>query len=85
MVKVAGQELQLTPNEYELLKVLVEHAGKVMTHKHLLIAVWGPEYIGEFHMLRVNISNLRRKIEPDPARPQIIITESGVGYRLKAD
>ncbi len=85
VVKVAGQELQLTPNEYELLKVLVEHAGKVMTHKHLLNAVWGPEYIGEFHMLRVNISNLRRKIEPDPARPQIIITESGVGYRLKAD
>jgi two-component system KDP operon response regulator KdpE len=85
LVKVAGNELQLTPNEYELLKVLVEHAGKVMTHKHLLLAVWGPEYVGEFHMLRVNISNLRRKIEPDPARPQIIVTESGVGYRLKAD
>jgi two-component system KDP operon response regulator KdpE len=85
IVKVAGNELQLTPNEYELLKVLVEHAGKVMTHKHLLLAVWGPEYLGEFHMLRVNISNLRRKIEPDPSRPQIIITESGVGYRLKAD
>ncbi len=85
LVKVAGQEIQLTPNEYELLKVLVEHSGKVMTHKHLLNAVWGPEYIGEFHMLRVNISNLRRKIEPDVARPQIIITESGVGYRLKAD
>ena len=85
IVKVAGNELQLTPNEYELLKVLVEHAGKVMTHKHLLLAIWGPEYFGEFHMLRVNISNLRRKIEPDPSRPQIIITESGVGYRLKAD
>jgi two-component system, OmpR family, KDP operon response regulator KdpE len=85
LVKVAGHELPLTPNEYELLKVLVVNAGKVMTHKHLLSAVWGPEYIGEFHMLRVNISNLRRKIEPDPARPQIIITESGVGYRLKAD
>ena len=85
LVKVAGHELQLTPNEYELLKVLVVNAGKVMTHKHLLNAVWGPEYIGEFHMLRVNISNLRRKIEPDPARPQIIITESGVGYRLKSD
>jgi two-component system KDP operon response regulator KdpE len=85
LVKVAGKELQLTPNEYELLKVLVEHAGKVMTHKHLLSAVWGPEYIGEFHMLRVNVSNLRRKIEPDPTRPRIIITESGVGYRLKVD
>ena len=85
LVKTAGNELQLTPNEYELLKVLVVNAGKVMTHKHLLIAVWGPEYMDEFHMLRVNISNLRRKIEPDPSRPQIIITESGVGYRLKAD
>ena len=85
LVKVAGHEVQLTPTEYELLKVLVVHAGKVMTHKHLLIEVWGQQYIGEFHMLRVNISNLRRKIEPDPTRPQIIITESGVGYRLKAD
>jgi two-component system KDP operon response regulator KdpE len=85
LVKVAGNEIQLTPNEYELLKVLVDNSGKVMTHKHLLNAVWGPEYFGEFHMLRVNISNLRRKIEPDPSRPQIIITESGVGYRLKAD
>lgn len=85
LVKVAGNELQLTPNEYELLKILVVNAGKVMTHKHLLIAVWGPEYIGESHMLHVNISNLRRKIEPDPSRPQIIITESGVGYRLKAE
>lgn len=85
LVKVSGNEIQLTPNEYELLKVLVDNSGKVMTHKHLLNAVWGPEYFGEFHMLRVNISNLRRKIEPDPSRPQIIITESGVGYRLKAD
>ncbi len=85
LVKVAGHEVQLTPTEYELLKVLVVHAGKVLTHKHLLIEVWGQQYIGEFHMLRVNISNLRRKIELDPTRPQIIITESGVGYRLKAD
>jgi two-component system KDP operon response regulator KdpE len=84
-VKVSGAEIQLTPKEYEILKVLITHAGKVMTHKHLLAAVWGPEYLGEFHMLRVNISNLRRKIEPDPTRPQIIITESGVGYRLKAE
>ena len=85
LVKVAGHEVQLTPTEYELLKVLVVHAGKVLTHKHLLIEVWGQQYIGEFHMLHVNISNLRRKIELDPTRPQIIITESGVGYRLKAD
>ena len=85
VVKVAGHEVQLTPTEYELLNVLVVHAGKVLTHKHLLNEVWGPQYIGEFHMLHVNISNLRRKIEPDPTRPQIIITESGVGYRLKVD
>ena len=84
-VKVSGAEIQLTPKEYEILKVLITHAGKVMTHKHLLAAVWGPEYLGEFHMLRVNISNLRRKIEPDPTRPQIIITESGVGYRLRTE
>jgi two-component system KDP operon response regulator KdpE len=85
LVKVNGREVQLTPTEYELLKVLVVHAGKVLTHKHLLIEVWGQQYADEFHMLRVNISNLRQKIELDPARPQIIITESGVGYRLKAD
>lgn len=82
-VKTAGHEVQLTPNEYELLKVMVEHAGKVLTHKHLLVEVWGQQYRDEFHMLRVNISNLRRKLETDPARPQIILTESGVGYRLK--
>ena len=84
-VKTAGHEVQLTPNEYDLLKVLVVDAGKVLTHKHLLVEVWGQQYVDELHMLRVNISNLRRKIEPDPARPQIIITESGVGYRLKSD
>jgi two-component system KDP operon response regulator KdpE len=85
LVKVNGREVQLTPTEYELLKVLVVHAGKVLTHKHLLIEVWGQQYISEFHMLRVNVSNLRQKIEPDPSRPQIIITESGVGYRLKTE
>jgi two-component system, OmpR family, KDP operon response regulator KdpE len=84
-VKAAGHEVQLTPNEYDLLKVLVTHAGKVLTHKHLLVEVWGQQYADEQHMLRVNISNLRRKIEPDPTRPQVIITESGVGYRFKTD
>jgi two-component system KDP operon response regulator KdpE len=77
--------VQLTPTEYELLRVLVTHAGKVLTHHFLLREVWGAEYGEEFHMLHVNISNLRRKIEPDPTRPQFIITEPGVGYRLKAD
>jgi two-component system KDP operon response regulator KdpE len=85
LITVSGLEVQLTPTEYELLRVLVTHAGKVLTHRFLLREVWGAEYGEEFHMLHVNISNLRRKIEPDPARPQFIITEPGVGYRVKAD
>jgi two-component system, OmpR family, KDP operon response regulator KdpE len=83
LVTIAGEEVSLTPNEYGLLRLLVTQAGKVLTHRHLLREIWGAEYGDEFHMLHVNISNLRRKIEPDPARPQIIITEPGVGYRLK--
>jgi len=82
-VTIAGTEIQLTPNEYELLRVLVSHAGKVLTHHHLLREVWGSEYGEEFHMLHVNISNLRHKIEPDLTRPQFIVTEPGVGYRLR--
>jgi two-component system KDP operon response regulator KdpE len=85
LVTVSRREVQLTPTEYELLRLLVTHAGKVLTHHFLLREVWGAEYGEEFHMLHVNISNLRRKIEPDSARPQFIITEPGVGYRLKAD
>jgi two-component system KDP operon response regulator KdpE len=85
LVTVSEREVQLTPTEYELLRVLVIHAGKVLTHRHLLCEVWGAEYGEEFHMLHVNISNLRRKIEPDPARPQFIITEPGVGYRLRTN
>jgi len=83
LVTISGHDVSLTPNEYGLLRVLVIHAGKVLTHRHLLREVWGAEYGDELHMLHVNISNLRRKIEPDPARPQLIITEPGVGYRLK--
>jgi len=84
-VTIAGNDVQLTPNEYELLRVLVNHAGKVLTHNHLLREVWGAEYGNEFHMLHVNISNLRHKIEPEPAQPRFIITEPGVGYRIKTD
>ena len=83
LITVSGLAVQLTPTEYELLRVLVTHAGKVLTHHFLLREVWGAEYGEEFHMLHVNISNLRRKIEPDTARPRFIITEPGVGYRLK--
>ena len=84
-VTVAGREVQLTPTEYDLLRVLVTHAGQVLTHRHLLREVWGAGYEQETHMLRVNISNLRRKIEPDPTRPRYILTEPGVGYRLRSE
>jgi len=84
-VAVGGQEVQLTPTEYDLLRVFVIHAGKVLTHTTLLRQVWGAETVNEAHLLRVNISNLRRKIEPDPSRPTYIVTEPGVGYRLRAD
>jgi two-component system KDP operon response regulator KdpE len=83
-VMMAEHELQLTPTEYDLLRVLVMNAGKVLTHRQLLREVWGMGYEQEMHMLRVNVSNLRRKIEPDPTRPHYILTEPGVGYRLRA-
>jgi len=84
-VVVAGSPVTLTPTEYDLLRVLVQHAGRVLTHRHLLRQVWGASYEPETHLLRVNISNLRRKIEPDPTRPRYILTEPGVGYRLRAE
>jgi two-component system KDP operon response regulator KdpE len=84
VVTVAGREVQLTPTEYDLLRVLVTNAGKVLTHRQLLREVWGMGYEQEMHILRVNISNLRRKIEPDLSRPHYIVTEPGVGYRLRA-
>ncbi|MBE7550326.1 MAG: response regulator [Anaerolineales bacterium] len=85
VVSLRGQEVQLTPTEYDLLKLLVTHAGKVLTHHQLLRQVWGIGYDDETHLLRVNISNLRRKIEADPARPAYILTEPGVGYRLRIE
>jgi two-component system KDP operon response regulator KdpE len=83
-VVVNGQTATLTPTEYDILRILVQNAGKVLTHKQLVHAVWGTSYEADAHLLRVNISNLRRKIEADPARPHHIVTEPGVGYRLKA-
>lgn len=82
VVLVHENEVQLTPTEYDLLRVLVTHAGKVITHRQLLRQVWGEGY-DDMHILRVNISNLRGKLEPDPSRPTYIHTEPGVGYRLK--
>jgi two-component system KDP operon response regulator KdpE len=85
MVSVKGQEVALTPHEWDLLRLMVKYAGKVVTHRQLLHEVWGAGYQDASHMLRVNISNLRHKIEPDPAQPRYILTESGVGYRLKTE
>ncbi len=85
VVSVGEDKVQLTPTEYDLLRVLVIQAGKVLTHRQLLREVWGQEYERDTHTLRVNISNLRRKIEPNPTRPQYILTEPGVGYRLRTE
>jgi two-component system KDP operon response regulator KdpE len=85
IVRVDNREVQLTPTEYDLLKLLVMYAGKVVTNSQILRQVWGPGQEDNAHMLRVNMSNLRRKLEADPTRPSYIITEPGVGYRLRAD
>jgi two-component system KDP operon response regulator KdpE len=85
VVTVDGQEVKLTPKEYDLLRVLVTHAGKVITHQQLLREVWGPGSVYETHYLRVYIGQLRQKLEPDPAQPRYLLTESGVGYRLRLD
>lgn len=82
-VTVRGEEVQLTPTEYDLLRMLVTHSGKVLTHGQILKRIWGVAYVEQPQVLRVNISNLRRKIEVDPSRPKYIITEPGVGYRMK--
>jgi two-component system, OmpR family, KDP operon response regulator KdpE len=85
VVTMRGEEISLTPTEYDILRLLMQNAGKVITHHHLLRQVWGTAYESEMHILRVNISNLRRKLEPDPARPTYVHTEPGVGYRLRTD
>ena len=82
-VTAAGKEVSLTPTEFDLLRVLIQNAGKVMTHRQLIHKVWVTAYEDESRLLRVNISNLRRKIEPDPDQPCYIVTELGVGYRLR--
>jgi len=83
VVTVNANAISLTPTEYEILRLLLQNAGKVLTHHQLLRQVWGTAYESEMHILRVNISNLRRKIEPDPARPHYLLTEPGVGYRIR--
>jgi len=78
-----GHEVRLSPKEFDLLRHLVMHAGKVLTHRHLLREVWGPAHSDEVQYLRVFIRGLRHKLEPDPTRPTHILTELGVGYRLQ--
>ena len=83
VVTVSGTEIHLSPTEYDLLRTLVLQAGKVLTHRQLLRAVWGAGYELEAHLLRVTMGHLRQKVEPDPGRPRWLITEPGVGYRLR--
>ncbi len=81
-VTKAGERVHLTPIEFDLLRVLATHQGRLVTHRQLLREVWGPEYGGETHYLRVHVAHIRAKLETDPSRPQYVITEPGVGYRL---
>ena len=82
-VRVDGRPVHLTPHEYGLLAELARNPGRVITHRALLSAVWGPGYADETHYLRVYMGNLRRKLEDDPSRPAHLVTETGVGYRLR--
>jgi two-component system KDP operon response regulator KdpE len=82
IVKRGGEEVKLSPKEYDLLRLLIQHAGKVLTHKFLLKELWSTSIDPQY--LRVYVRQLRNKIEPDPAQPQYILTETGIGYRLKA-
>jgi DNA-binding response OmpR family regulator len=82
LVTLAGQELPLTPTEYRLLVYLAQNVGRIVTQDLLLEQIWGAEYVGESHMLQVNVNRLRRKIEPDPVHPRYILTKVGIGYQL---
>jgi len=85
LVLLRGEELSLTPTEYDVLRLFVINAGKVLTHRQILKQIWGSAYLEQPHILRVNVSNLRHKLETDASRPRYILTESGVGYRFKSE
>ena len=85
IVRKGGVEVHLTPIEYRLFGVLVANAGRVLTHRHLLREVWGPSHVEHSHYLRVFMGSLRHKLEDDPAQPKMLVTETGVGYRLIAN
>jgi len=82
VVKLKNKEVKLTATEYSLLRLFVQHAGKVLTHRQILRDVWGPNYVEQTHYLRVYLAHLREKLEANPAQPELLITEPGVGYRL---
>jgi len=84
LVRMGGREIELTPTEYRILAYLAQNAGHVVTQDLLLERIWGTEYVGEGHMLQVNINRLRHKIEPDPMHPRYILTKVGIGYLLAA-
>lgn len=84
-VRLRGEEIHLTPTEYKLLAALIREAGRVVTHRHLLAEVWGPNAVDQPHYLRVYMAQLRHKLEADPARPRLLTTEPGVGYRLRSE
>jgi two-component system, OmpR family, KDP operon response regulator KdpE len=83
-VMLNGREIALTPTEYRIIAYLAQNVGRVVTQDLLLEHVWGPEYLGESHMLQVNINRLRRKLEVDATQPHYILTKVGVGYSLAA-
>jgi two-component system, OmpR family, KDP operon response regulator KdpE len=85
VVRKRGEEVRLTPIEYSLLRLFVTHAGKVLTHRQLLSEVWGSKSVDQSHYLRVHIAHLRGKIEDDPSRPKLVITEPAIGYRFLVD
>jgi two-component system, OmpR family, KDP operon response regulator KdpE len=85
VVRLNGREVRLTATEYSLLRLFIQHAGKVLTHRHILREVWGPNAVEHTHYLRVYLAHLREKLEADPSRPRLFVTEPGVGYRLMED
>jgi len=85
VVRLKGKEVKLTATEYSLLRLFVQHSGKVLTHRQILKEVWGPNYVEHTHYLRVYIAHLREKLEADAANPRLIVTESGIGYRLMTE
>jgi two-component system KDP operon response regulator KdpE len=82
-VSRAGEAIHLTPIEYDLVRVLAQNSGRLVTHRQLLKEVWGPEYVDEVHYLRVHVAHIRAKLEPGPSPPRYLVTEPGVGYRLR--